>query len=286
VNEVVDALGSLITRHRASPIEPSEMRECLEASLERVITAEQSTGASIASCSDADQLIGSLRVPELRAHLKQLGLPTAGRKAELCQRLCNAMSECPARLELDSSAEISRDEPDGAANTADVSVKDPQLQRRLNGVLGKFAGQGPQTGIFCDGGCAPTNPGPGGWGFVHVCDGRIVTEKQGNSRMETTNNRMEMTAIIEALRHIGEHDRITLYSDSNLCVRTLTEWATVWESQGWRRGRAKSPVENLDLVQEAYSLKQSRPLVEIRWVKGHSGNLWNEYADCLATWRP
>jgi ribonuclease HI len=79
---------------------------------------------------------------------------------------------------------------------------------------------------------------------------------------------------------IDPEERITIYSDSNLCVRTLNEWAAGWERRGWRR--KSGPVENLDLVRRAYELKRSRPLARLVWIKAHDGSRFNEYADALA----
>jgi len=92
---------------------------------------------------------------------------------------------------------------------------------------------------------------------------------------------MEMQALIEAMRMVESADSVVVWSDSQLCVNTLTQWAAGWKRNGWRR--KKGPVENLDLVQEAYQLFQDRPNLELRWLRGHRGTLWNEYADSLAT---
>lgn len=137
---------------------------------------------------------------------------------------------------------------------------------------------GPETGIFTDGSCQG-NPGPGGWGVVVVEKGRIVAEKNGFDP-STTNNRMELTAIIEGLK-LATADRTTLYTDSNLAVNTLTKWAKGWEAKGWKR--PQGPVANLDLVQAAWELVKAKPQVAIEWVPGHSGYTWNEYADQLST---
>jgi ribonuclease HI len=145
-------------------------------------------------------------------------------------------------------------------------------------VLERYHG-GPQSGVFTDGGCSP-NPGPGGWGFVHVQDGVILAEASGGDRA-TTNNRMEMSAIIAALRALPVDARVTLYSDSDLCVKTLTQWAKGWAARGWRKKDGE--VKNLDLVQEAWALVQARPGVRLQWVKAHDGTRWNEYVDALAT---
>lgn len=135
---------------------------------------------------------------------------------------------------------------------------------------------GPDTGVFTDGSCSP-NPGPGGWGFVWVVDGTIVQEGSGD-HPETTNNRMELTALIEALRVLPTDAEVTVYSDSNLCVKTLTEWAPTWERKGWPADK-----KNLDLVRPALELVRARPGCRLQWIKAHVGYRWNEYADGLAT---
>ena len=148
----------------------------------------------------------------------------------------------------------------------------------LEEVLAKYTA-GPDSGIFTDGGARP-NPGPGAWGMVYVEDGEIVKELAGTDA-DTTNNRMEMTAIISALKILQPNQSVKIYADSQLCVKTLNEWAINWERNGWKK--KTGPIKNLDLVQEAYSLYQSLPQVELIWLKGHDGWRWNEYADALAT---
>jgi ribonuclease HI len=140
----------------------------------------------------------------------------------------------------------------------------------------------PQTGVFTDGGCVP-NPGPGGWGAVYVVDGNIVAEQHGHDP-ETTNNRMELTALIEGSRLVPNGTAVTVYSDSNLAVRTINEWAAGWEARGWKR--RTGPVENVDLVRQAYAVYRTRPELDVKWIKAHVGFTWNEYADRLANrWR-
>ena len=138
---------------------------------------------------------------------------------------------------------------------------------------------GPKTGVFTDGSCEG-NPGPGGWGAVWVEDDRIV-EERGGSDPATTNNRMELAAMIAGLRMLPAEAEITLYSDSNLCVQTVNQWAAGWEKRGWRR--KAGPIANLELVKELWALAQARPGVKIQWIKAHDGSRWNEYADALAT---
>ena len=140
----------------------------------------------------------------------------------------------------------------------------------------------PTTGVFTDGSSVP-NPGPGGWGVVYVVDDEIIAERHGHDP-DTTNNRMELTALLEALDVIPAGTPMTVYSDSSLAVRTITEWAAGWEKRGWKR--KSGPVENLDLVKKVYAGYRARPELELVWIKAHVGFRWNEYADELAArWR-
>ena len=138
---------------------------------------------------------------------------------------------------------------------------------------------GPASGVFTDGSCYG-NPGPGGWGAVRVRDGAILAQRHG-AHPATTNNRMELEAMIAGLELIDPAEAEDVYSDSDLVVRTLNEWAAGWERRGWKR-RA-GPVRNLDLVKRAWALAQDRPRVRIQWIRAHDGARWNEYADALAT---
>jgi ribonuclease HI len=148
-------------------------------------------------------------------------------------------------------------------------------------VLAEFT-DGPDTGVFTDGGAVP-NPGPGGWGAVYVRDGEIVAEASGHDP-DTTNNRMELVAALEATKLVPEGESATIYADSRLVVQTINEWAAGWEKRGWKR--KTGPVENLDLVQPLHRAFRSRPELKLEWIAAHSGYLWNEYADALASrWR-
>jgi ribonuclease HI len=166
-----------------------------------------------------------------------------------------------------------------AATTAAAAASLPQTLGRKLAALTAEARKGPQTGIFTDGSCTP-NPGPGGWGIVAVRDGKVLWSDRGEER-ETTNNRMELSAIVFALRRIGVDEGGIIYTDSNLCVRTLTEWAPRWERNNWTRAQGEH-IKNLDLVQEALTLARARPGVEFKWLRAHAGSTWNEYADILA----
>ena len=145
-------------------------------------------------------------------------------------------------------------------------------------VLERFH-DGPRTGVFTDGSCEG-NPGPGGWGVVWVEDGEIRAERSGVDA-STTNNRMELTALIHAYELLPEDAEVTVYSDSQICVRTVNEWAAGWEERGWKR--KGGPIANLELVRELYDLAGRHPRVELRWIKAHDGSRWNEYADALAS---
>jgi ribonuclease HI len=144
-------------------------------------------------------------------------------------------------------------------------------------VLARFTG-GPKEGVFTDGSCEG-NPGPGGWGFVWVEDDRIVVEKSGVDPA-TTNNRMELTALIEAYRVLPEDAEVVVHSDSQLCVKTINEWAAGWERRGWKR--KTGPIANLEMVQKLWDLSRRHPKVRLEWIRAHDGSRWNEYVDALA----
>lgn len=133
-------------------------------------------------------------------------------------------------------------------------------------------------GVYTDGGCEP-NPGPGGWGVVWVRDGEAVEERWGHDP-DTTNNRMELTALIEAVKLVPDGISTTLYSDSNLAVQTINQWAAGWKRNGWKR--KTGPVQNLDLVRELYEAFTARPELSLEWIKAHVGHRWNERADDLS----
>lgn len=145
-------------------------------------------------------------------------------------------------------------------------------------VLEKYEG-GPQSGVFTDGSSVP-NPGPGGWGFVWVEGGEIRAQGHGQDP-STTNNRMELTALIEAYRALPVDASVTVRTDSRLCVDTITKWAPGWERKGWKK--KGGPIKNLELVQDLLDLHRGHGECSLEWIAAHAGNLWNEYADSLAT---
>lgn len=131
--------------------------------------------------------------------------------------------------------------------------------------------------IHTDGACRG-NPGPGGWGAVLQSDGR-ERELYGGE-LATTNNRMELTAAIEALAALRRPCRVVLYTDSEYLRRGITEWLPAWKARGWRTA-SRQPVKNVDLWQRLDTLAAGHE-VDWRWVKGHAGHPGNERADALA----
>jgi len=131
--------------------------------------------------------------------------------------------------------------------------------------------------IYTDGACSG-NPGPGGWGVV-LTAGRHRKTMHGGEH-DTTNNRMELTAAIEALNALKRGSRVILHTDSKYVMDGVTSWMPAWKKRGWKTA-AKKPVKNRDLWQ-ALDEAASRHDIDWRWVKGHDGNPGNEEADALA----
>jgi ribonuclease HI len=131
--------------------------------------------------------------------------------------------------------------------------------------------------IYSDGACKG-NPGPGGWGALLTFDGK-ERELFGGER-STTNNRMELTAVIEALAALKRPSRVILHTDSQYVQKGISEWMRAWKSRGWKTADNK-PVKNVDLWQRLDELAQAH-VIEWHWVRGHSGHDGNERADALA----
>jgi ribonuclease HI len=131
--------------------------------------------------------------------------------------------------------------------------------------------------IFTDGACKG-NPGPGGWG-AWLKTGEHEKEICGGER-NTTNNRMELMAVIEALSALSRPCNVVLHTDSQYVQKGISEWIHGWKKRGWKTA-AKEPVKNADLWQ-ALDAAQARHQVEWRWVRGHAGHVGNERADQLA----
>ena len=132
--------------------------------------------------------------------------------------------------------------------------------------------------IYTEGACAG-NPGPGGWGVYIDNNGEII-ELSGNES-ETTNNRMELQAIIEALSYFSDISKINLFTDSKYVIDGANSWMVNWKKNGWQTAQ-KKPVKNKDLWIKLDTLIQTHKLTW-NWVKGHDGNFGNERADYLAT---
>lgn len=136
-----------------------------------------------------------------------------------------------------------------------------------------------QVVIYTDGACKG-NPGPGGWGVLMQA-GPHTKELFGGER-ETTNNRMELTAVIEALRALKRPCDVTLFLDSEYVRKGITEWIHGWKAKGWKTS-TKQPVKNVELWQALDALVSGAGhRIEWHWVKGHAGDPGNERADALA----
>lgn len=132
--------------------------------------------------------------------------------------------------------------------------------------------------IFTDGACKG-NPGPGGWGAI-LRMGPHEKEMSG-SEAQTTNNRMEMTAVIKGLNALIEPCAVTLYTDSRYVIDGITKWVAGWKRNGWVNA-SKQPVRNADLWHELIDAAQ-RHTIDWQWVRGHAGHAENERADKLAS---
>lgn len=142
-------------------------------------------------------------------------------------------------------------------------------------------GASAQVVIYTDGACKG-NPGIGGWGaFMQTGSGAAMRERElfGGAK-ETTNNRMEMMAVIESLTALKRRCHVTLYTDSAYVKNGMTEWIHGWKANGWKTA-AKQPVKNEDLWKRLDALAAQHK-VDWRWVKGHAGDPGNERADALA----
>lgn len=131
--------------------------------------------------------------------------------------------------------------------------------------------------IYSDGACRG-NPGPGGWAAT-LALGEHFRELSG-AEAETTNNRMELTAVIRALEALKRHSSVRVHTDSEYVRRGITEWIPAWKQRDWKTADRK-PVKNRDLWEQLDALA-ARHDIEWRWVKGHSGVPGNERVDALA----
>ena len=140
--------------------------------------------------------------------------------------------------------------------------------------------------IFTDGACSG-NPGPGGFGVVILDNNENLITYYSEQCQQTTNNREELKAILWAFLRFGEpaaagNEIPIVYSDSAYAVNTFTSWMFNWAKNGWIKSDKKIP-ENLDLIKPFYEYWQRGFKIELKQVKGHSNNQWNDFADVLAT---
>lgn len=144
--------------------------------------------------------------------------------------------------------------------------------------------------IYCDGSAYP-NPGPGGFGVIALDKSKkIVYHIHRESSKDTTNNREELKAILYCLENFGKNifeeqdfliDIPIVYSDSAYAINTYTNWMFSWERNNWCKGDGQK-AENLDIIQRYFNLYQKGFRIDLQKIKGHSGNLWHDFADNLA----
>lgn len=132
--------------------------------------------------------------------------------------------------------------------------------------------------IYTDGACAG-NPGPGGWGTILLCKG--IERELSGGEAQTTNNRMELTAVIKGLSYLTKPCEVHIWSDSKYVIDALDKgWADGWKKRGWRKAD-KSPALNADLWSQLLELAASHQM-HYHWVKGHADNEYNNRCDKLA----
>ena len=131
--------------------------------------------------------------------------------------------------------------------------------------------------IYTDGACLG-NPGPGGWAAL-IIDNNQEKILSGNNEM-TTNNRMELLAVIKALESINHHLEITIYTDSKYVINGITSWIKKWKTNDWKNS-SKTPVKNIDLW-KILDVSSQKKKIKWVWVKGHSGNTYNDKVDEIA----
>lgn len=134
--------------------------------------------------------------------------------------------------------------------------------------------------IYCDGACLG-NPGPGGFAALLMMRKNIKQEKVVSGfEYDTTNNRMELRAAIEGLRALKREAHVEIHCDSLYVIKGMTEWMKKWQASGFKNARKKD-IANIDLWQELSAVAATHH-VTWKWVRGHSGNVWNERVDEIA----
>ncbi|MBL0869742.1 MAG: ribonuclease HI [Phycisphaerales bacterium] len=144
---------------------------------------------------------------------------------------------------------------------------------------GENATSRPTVELFTDGACSG-NPGPGGWAFIlkHPATGKLL--KHAGGEPGTTNNKMELLAVIKGLSALSRPSNVELFSDSQYVLKGLSEWIDSWKKRGWKTA-SKSPVKNQDLWQTLDELRAKHNL-KFHWVRGHAGHPENEECDRMA----
>lgn len=139
-----------------------------------------------------------------------------------------------------------------------------------------------KVSLFTDGACSG-NPGPGGWAFILRCSTTEKELERSDGEPESTNNRMELTAVIRGLEALSEPCEVTLYADSSYVLQGMSSWMAGWKKRGWKRkeGSRLVPVKNVELWKRLDELLQTHK-VHYEHVKGHAGHLENERCDQLA----
>lgn len=141
-----------------------------------------------------------------------------------------------------------------------------------------------ESEIYTDGACIGNGKKEniGGWSFVHVDRNQNLIEAVG-VEYNTTNNRQEITAVLNALQYCLDHKitLFTIFSDSQYVVNGFNTWMHGWRNKRWVRGNPPAEIPNADLWKKMWIVKQALGKVDLKWVRGHDGNKWNEYADEL-----
>lgn len=140
-------------------------------------------------------------------------------------------------------------------------------------------GENSQIILYADGACSG-NPGPGGWGVIlkHSASGKI--KKISGGERQTTNNRMELTAVIKGLEAVSKPSSVTVITDSQYLVKGMTEWIQAWLEKNWKTS-GKKPVKNVELWQRLLELADQHQ-IQWQWVQGHAGHPENEQCDSMA----
>jgi ribonuclease HI len=134
--------------------------------------------------------------------------------------------------------------------------------------------------IYTDGSARP-NPGPGGSGIVIIKNNELIAKISIKSESITTNNQMELNAVICAFDYISKNVNVDLFTDSQYVQKGLTEWSNNWIKNGWKTS-TNEPVKNAEQWKKLIELRKNFPLVKIKWIKAHNGHIWNTLADELA----